>query len=143
VLPKDLALLNTYGSEREPVAAWVLEWTRAQVSTLQPDLFGAAVQTLIRDLIDTTDGTRTHTRLSGAARRISSWMMARDWAPSWRGAGGCFSILRTTRRSRNWLLVESTRPESTILAWVRRTGAASAPCWFDLMKLLLGWWKTM
>jgi hypothetical protein len=35
----------------------VLEWTRAQVSTLQPDLYGAAVQALIRDLIDTTDGT--------------------------------------------------------------------------------------
>jgi 2-polyprenyl-6-methoxyphenol hydroxylase-like FAD-dependent oxidoreductase len=55
--PADLALLDTYESERHPVAAWVLEWTRAQVSTLQPDLYGAAVQALIRDLIDTTDGT--------------------------------------------------------------------------------------
>lgn len=55
--PADLALLDTYESERLPVAAWVLEWTRAQVSTLQPDLYGAAVQALIRDLIDTTDGT--------------------------------------------------------------------------------------
>lgn len=55
--PVDLALLDTYESERHPIAAWVLEWTRAQVVTLQPDLFGAAVQTLIRDLIDTTDGT--------------------------------------------------------------------------------------
>jgi len=53
----DLALLDTYESERQPIAAWVLEWTRAQISTLQPDLYGAAVQALIRDLIDTTDGT--------------------------------------------------------------------------------------
>jgi hypothetical protein len=53
----DLALLDTYESERHPIAAWVLEWTRAQVTTLQPDLYGQAVQTLIRDLMDTTDGT--------------------------------------------------------------------------------------
>jgi len=52
----DLELLDTYESERHPVAAWVLEWTRAQVSTLQPNLFGAAIQKLISDLIDTTDG---------------------------------------------------------------------------------------
>lgn len=55
--PADLTLLDTYGSERHPIAAWVLEWTRAQVSTLQPDLYGAAIQALLRDLIDTTDGT--------------------------------------------------------------------------------------
>ncbi|KAF2803184.1 putative pentachlorophenol 4-monooxygenase [Mytilinidion resinicola] len=53
----DLALLDTYESERHPIAAWVLEWTRAQVSTLQPGPYGAAVHTLIRDLIATTDGT--------------------------------------------------------------------------------------
>lgn len=53
----DLTLLDTYGTERHPIGAWVLEWTRAQVSTLQPDLFGDANQKLIRDLIDTTDGT--------------------------------------------------------------------------------------
>ena len=32
--PADLALLDTYESERHPVAAWVLEWTCVQVSTL-------------------------------------------------------------------------------------------------------------
>ncbi|ORY67447.1 FAD binding domain-containing protein [Pseudomassariella vexata] len=52
-----LALLDTYETERHPIAAWALEWTRAQVSMLQPDLYGAAVQVLIRDLINTTDGT--------------------------------------------------------------------------------------
>jgi hypothetical protein len=53
----DLALLDTYESERRPIAASVLESTRLQISTLQPDLFGAAIQNLIRDFIDTTDGT--------------------------------------------------------------------------------------
>lgn len=55
--PANLALLDTYESERHPIGAWVLEYTRAQVSMLQPDPYGAAVQALIRDLIDTTDGT--------------------------------------------------------------------------------------
>ncbi|KAI4183954.1 MAG: hypothetical protein L6R41_005065 [Letrouitia leprolyta] len=53
----DLALLDTYESERHPIGAWVLEWTRAQVMMLSPDGFGQAVQSLIRDLIDTDDGT--------------------------------------------------------------------------------------
>ena len=53
----DLALLDTYESERHPVGAWVLEWTRAQVAMLQPGPYGAALQAVIHDLIDTTDGT--------------------------------------------------------------------------------------
>lgn len=51
------ALLETYETERHPVGASVLEWTRAQVATLMPDMYGAAIQALIRDLINTTDGT--------------------------------------------------------------------------------------
>jgi 2-polyprenyl-6-methoxyphenol hydroxylase-like FAD-dependent oxidoreductase len=70
--PADLALLETYESERHPVAAWVLEWTRAQVSTLQPDLYGAAVYALIRDLIDTTDGTNLFIdRIWGLSQRYN------------------------------------------------------------------------
>ncbi|KAI1377824.1 monooxygenase [Hypoxylon crocopeplum] len=55
--PVDLTLLDTYEKERHAIAAWVLEWTRAQVLTLKPDLFGAAIRKLVQDLIDTTDGT--------------------------------------------------------------------------------------
>ena len=53
----DLALLDSYESERHPIGAWVLDWTRAQIAILQPNPHGAAIQALIRDLIDTTDGT--------------------------------------------------------------------------------------
>ncbi|KAI1456552.1 monooxygenase [Annulohypoxylon moriforme] len=52
----DLTLLDTYEKERLPIGEWVLEWTRAQISTLRPDLYGKAIQKLIRDLINTTDG---------------------------------------------------------------------------------------
>lgn len=53
----DLTLLDTYEKERHPIGAKALEWTRVQVSMLQPNPYGAALQTLIRDIIDTTDGT--------------------------------------------------------------------------------------
>ncbi|KAM3564022.1 hypothetical protein ARSEF4850_002068 [Beauveria asiatica] len=54
--PLDATLIDSYESERHPLAAWVLEWTRAQVTTLQPDLFGRAVLNLTRDLLATDDG---------------------------------------------------------------------------------------
>jgi 2-polyprenyl-6-methoxyphenol hydroxylase-like FAD-dependent oxidoreductase len=51
------SLLDTYTEERHPISAWVLEWTRAQANILKPGLSGAASAKIIRDLIDTTDGT--------------------------------------------------------------------------------------
>jgi 2-polyprenyl-6-methoxyphenol hydroxylase-like FAD-dependent oxidoreductase len=56
-VPADLALLDTYEHERHPIGAWALDWTRAQVSILQPGPFGAAIRKVVSDLIDTTDGT--------------------------------------------------------------------------------------
>ncbi|KAJ3495928.1 hypothetical protein NLG97_g3039 [Lecanicillium saksenae] len=54
--PLDTTLIDSYENERHPLAAWVLEWTRAQVTTLQPDLFGRAVLNLTQDLLSTDDG---------------------------------------------------------------------------------------
>ncbi|KAI8963741.1 FAD binding domain-containing protein [Daldinia sp. FL1419] len=54
--PVDFALLDTYERERRPFAAWVLEWTRAQVSVLKPGPHGAALRQLMSDIIDTDDG---------------------------------------------------------------------------------------
>ncbi len=50
-------LLDTYTSERHPVGAWALSWTRAQVTAMRPDPHGEAVQGLLRDLLTTPDGT--------------------------------------------------------------------------------------
>ncbi|KAI0179825.1 monooxygenase [Hypoxylon sp. FL1284] len=56
--PQDrLALLDTYERERHPVGEWVLDWTRAQVTTLKPNPFGRAIHSFMRDLLDTPDGT--------------------------------------------------------------------------------------
>ena len=69
--PADLSLLDTYKSEREPVGIWALEWTRAQVAILQPDPWNAAIQRLVRDLINTTDGGQlVHRPLLGPGASI-------------------------------------------------------------------------
>ncbi|MBE3012831.1 FAD-dependent monooxygenase [Microbispora sp. NEAU-D428] len=50
-------LLDTYTRERHPIGAWVLDWTRAQAAVMRPDPHAQAIQTVIRDLIGTRDGT--------------------------------------------------------------------------------------
>ncbi|XYI00918.1 FAD-dependent oxidoreductase [Sorangium sp. So ce1128] len=50
-------LLDTYTEERHPIAAAVLEWSRAQVVTLQPNLHGAAIGKMVQELLQTNDGT--------------------------------------------------------------------------------------
>lgn len=49
-------LLDTYHQERHPIAARVLEWTRAQVVTLRPDPYGRAMANIVRDIIGTSEG---------------------------------------------------------------------------------------
>ncbi|MEK7953231.1 FAD-dependent monooxygenase [Luteolibacter soli] len=49
-------LLDTYGQERHPVGAQVLDWSRAQVALMRPTRSARALEAIIRDLIDTSDG---------------------------------------------------------------------------------------
>jgi 2-polyprenyl-6-methoxyphenol hydroxylase-like FAD-dependent oxidoreductase len=53
--PNDL--LDTYTDERHPAGAWALDWTRAQVAIMRPDPHAHAIANVIRDLIDTREGT--------------------------------------------------------------------------------------
>lgn len=47
-------LLDSYTTERHPVGARVLDWTRAQVALMRPS--SRALAAVVRDLIDTRDG---------------------------------------------------------------------------------------
>jgi len=47
-------LLDSYTTERHPVGARILEWTRAQVALMRPS--SRALQAVVRDLIATRDG---------------------------------------------------------------------------------------
>jgi 2-polyprenyl-6-methoxyphenol hydroxylase-like FAD-dependent oxidoreductase len=49
-------LLDTYSRERHPVGAQVLDWSRAQVAIMRPTPSTRALETIIRDLIETRDG---------------------------------------------------------------------------------------
>ncbi|MES2389912.1 MAG: FAD-dependent monooxygenase [Bacteroidota bacterium] len=51
-----VGLLDTYFSERYPVGEKVLEWSRAQVLIMKPNLHSRALNAIMRDLTDTTDG---------------------------------------------------------------------------------------
>ncbi|MBV8572220.1 MAG: FAD-dependent monooxygenase, partial [Acidobacteriaceae bacterium] len=50
-------LLDSYTAERHPAGAWALNWTRAQVAIMRPEAHARAIATVIRDLIDTREGT--------------------------------------------------------------------------------------
>lgn len=49
-------LLDTYESERHPVGARILDWSRAQVAIMRPSRSSRALEAIVRDLIDTRDG---------------------------------------------------------------------------------------
>jgi 2-polyprenyl-6-methoxyphenol hydroxylase-like FAD-dependent oxidoreductase len=50
-------LLDTYTTERHPIGAWVLNWTRAQVALMRTDPHSRALRDVVTDLLDTTTGT--------------------------------------------------------------------------------------
>lgn len=49
-------LLDSYTAERHPVAAAVLDWSRAQVALMRPGAGTRALAAIMRDLIATSDG---------------------------------------------------------------------------------------
>jgi 2-polyprenyl-6-methoxyphenol hydroxylase-like FAD-dependent oxidoreductase len=63
-------LLDSYASERHPLAAQVLDWSRAQVVLMRPSRSSRALEAIMRDLIATRDGaTHFAERLWGVSLR--------------------------------------------------------------------------
>ena len=50
-------LLDTYPTERQPLGVQVLDWSRAQVAIMKPDPPSRALNAIVRELIDTRDGS--------------------------------------------------------------------------------------
>ena len=50
-------LLDTYTEERHPIGSWAVNWTRSQVAIMRPEPHARAIAGVIRDLINTKDGT--------------------------------------------------------------------------------------
>lgn len=49
-------LLDSYYTERHPIGAQVLDWSRAQVAIMKPNPQARALNAIVRDLMDTRDG---------------------------------------------------------------------------------------
>jgi 2-polyprenyl-6-methoxyphenol hydroxylase-like FAD-dependent oxidoreductase len=49
-------LLDSYYTERHPIGAQVLDWSRAQVAIMKPVPYARALNAIIRDLMNTRDG---------------------------------------------------------------------------------------
>jgi 2-polyprenyl-6-methoxyphenol hydroxylase-like FAD-dependent oxidoreductase len=49
-------LLDSYQTERHPLGAQVLDWSRAQVAVMRPGPSARALNAIMRDLMDTRDG---------------------------------------------------------------------------------------
>ena len=63
-------LLDTYTAERHPIGAWVLEWTRAQISIMRPEPQARAMRAVTEALAETVDGTTFFVkRISGVWQR--------------------------------------------------------------------------
>jgi 2-polyprenyl-6-methoxyphenol hydroxylase-like FAD-dependent oxidoreductase len=65
-------LLDSYTTERHPAGAWALEWTRAQVAIMRPNPHARAIASVIRDIIQTREGTSYFAeKISGASLRYN------------------------------------------------------------------------
>ena len=63
-------LLDSYQTERYPLGAQVLDWSRAQVLVMRPDPHARALYAILRDVMDTRDGaTYFAERLWGVTTR--------------------------------------------------------------------------
>jgi 2-polyprenyl-6-methoxyphenol hydroxylase-like FAD-dependent oxidoreductase len=59
-------LLDTYTSERHPIGAWALDWTRAQVAVMRGDAYSRALRGVVTDFLGTRDGATYYVkRVSG------------------------------------------------------------------------------
>jgi len=71
-------LLDTYYTERHPVGAQVLDWSRAQVLIMKPDPHARALYAIFRDLLNTRDGA---TYIAGRVWGISTHYDLREAHP--------------------------------------------------------------
>ncbi|MFI9405098.1 FAD-dependent monooxygenase [Nocardia sp. NPDC052316] len=63
-------LLDTYTTERHPIGAWVLDWTRAQVALMRTDPRSRKLREVMTELLSTRDAaTVVFERISGVLHR--------------------------------------------------------------------------
>lgn len=64
-------LLDTYFMERYPAGAQILDWSRAQVAVMRPQPASRAMESILRELVETSDGATWFAgRVWGLSRRL-------------------------------------------------------------------------
>ncbi|WP_315838365.1 FAD-dependent monooxygenase [Bradyrhizobium prioriisuperbiae] len=123
-------LLDSYASERHPVGAQILDWSRAQVALMRPTKSTRALEAIIRDLIDTRDGaTYFAERVWGVSLRYDLGeghpLVGRS-APDFELADGT-KLGELLRNGKGLLLDFDTRPSRRTLAsrWSGRIAYAA------------------
>ncbi|HZL16974.1 MAG TPA: FAD-dependent monooxygenase [Polyangia bacterium] len=107
-------LLDSYTTERHPVGARILDWTRAQVTLMRPNRHSRALEAIVRDLIDTRDGaTYFAERVWGVSLRYdlsAEHPLVGRSCPDFELEGG--TRLGRLLRDGNGLLLDFGRPPS-------------------------------
>ncbi|WP_236788968.1 FAD-dependent monooxygenase [Amycolatopsis sp. GM8] len=126
-------LLDTYTTERHPIGAWVLEWTRAQVALMRTDPRTRALRDVVTDLLDTPDGaTYLAKKLSGVLNRYpvdSTHELAGLSAPDFEFADG--SRFGEHCQDGSAVLLDSTDSEAlrqVVAPWRSRVRVLTAKC---------------
>jgi 2-polyprenyl-6-methoxyphenol hydroxylase-like FAD-dependent oxidoreductase len=99
-------LLDSYQSERHPVGEQVLNWSRAQVALMKTDAHTRALYSILRDLIQTTDGT---TYIAGRLWGIPAQLEGRS-VPNFQLSDG--HTLGERLRGGKWILIDFTSCEA-------------------------------
>ncbi|MFD0683988.1 FAD-dependent monooxygenase [Actinomadura fibrosa] len=130
------ALLDTYTAERRPVAAQVLDNTRAQVALLRPGPHVDALRDIVTRLLRHDDANRDLTdMITGAAVRYDLGsgqdLVGRAYAPDLtvRTATGDEPRLAELQRSGRGLLIAADKPQAhTAAPWAGRVDIVTGDC---------------
>lgn len=100
-------LLDSYQTERHPIGAQVLDWSRAQVAIMKPGPTARALNAIVRDLMNTRDGASYFAgRVWGVSLRYeldSAHPLVGRSAPNFELGGGV-SLAELLRKGQGMLL---------------------------------------
>ena len=130
-------LLDTYTDERHPVAAAILDWSRAQVATMKPGPNSPALRKLVLDLMSTPDWvTHVYRQTSGLFHRYdlgSAHPLVGRSAPDFRFTDG--TRLGELLRQGQGVLLDFSRDralQTAVENWADRIHYAAGPVHHDL-----------
>ena len=130
-------LLHTYTAERHPVGAAILDWSRAQVATMNPGPNAPALRQLLHHLLATREGTtHVYRSTSGLSHRYdlgSDQPLVGRTAPDFRLTDG--TRLGDLLREGHGVALDFTpdqRLHDTATAWKNRLRYAAGPANDDL-----------